>query len=335
MRSVEIPRFGLEHIAVVDRPEPEPAPGEVVVKVHAASLNYRDFLIALGFYKPDLALPLVPLSDGAGEVTAVGPGVSGVAVGDRVSSCFWQTWADGPATLPRIARSTGCEAPGMATEFAVLPAEAVVSLPDGLAFDAAATLPCAALTAWTALTTVGRTRPGHTVLALGTGGVSLFALQFAKAMGARVIITSSSDEKLERAKALGADHVINYKRDAAWGKTAFGLAGSGVNTVVEIGGAGTLAQSIDALGCDGNIAYLGQLAGMSGELNLIGLVAKCAGLHGVLVGSRAAHEEMLAFVAEHGIQPVIDHRVPLADTGAALAAMPAGQHFGKVVVSVA
>jgi NADPH:quinone reductase-like Zn-dependent oxidoreductase len=334
MRQAQLGQFGLEHLSIIDTEEPEAAEGQVVVKVETASLNYRDYLICMGFYKPSLKLPVIPLSDGAGVVTAVGEGVTSVSVGDRVSSVFWQDWPDGPASLSKIGASTGCEAPGMASEYAVLPESAVVRLPDAIDMDTAAAIPCAAVTAWTSLTTVGQTGPGDTVLCLGTGGVSLFALQIAKALGANVIITSSSDAKLERAQALGADHGINYRQNPEWGKEAFGLAGLGVNTVVETGGAGTLSQSIEALGWDGHIAYLGMLAGMSAELNLMGLVGKGAHLDGVMVGSRAEHVKLLEFIAEHQIEAVVDSRASLADLAATLGAMPGGQHFGKLLIEV-
>lgn len=335
MRSVEITQFGLDNLVVREKDPPEPGPGQVVVRVRSASVNYRDFLIAQGLYNPpDLALPQIPLSDGAGDVAAVGDGVSRASVGDRVSSVFWQNWPDGPAAPEKIGASTGCEAPGMATDFAVLPETAVVKIPDGMSYEAAATLPCAALTAWTALTTVGGTKPGDAVLVLGTGGVSIFALQIAKALGATVIITSCSDAKLERARELGADYGINYDTHPDWGKEAFGRAGLGVNTVVECGGVGTLSQSIEALAWDGHIAFLGSLTGLSAELNLFGLVLKGAHLHGLMVGSRVEHENLLEFVTEHKIEPVVDSRYDLDQTGQALSAIPTGQHFGKIVINV-
>ncbi len=334
MRRIEISQFGLDHIELVTAPQVEPRDGEVVVRIRAASLNFRDFLIAQGFYNSDLQLPLVPLSDGAGEVVAVGDTVDSVSVGDRVSSVFWQTWADGPAALSKISASTGCEAPGVASEYAVLPEAAVVKLPANMSYETAACLPCAALTAWNSLKELCGTQAGHTVLLLGTGGVSLFALQFAKALGAHVIITSSSDEKLAKAKALGADHGINYKTNPEWGKAAFSLAGLGVNSVIETGGAGTLSQSIEALGWDGHIAYIGQLAGMSAELNFMGMVAKGAHLHGVMVGSRAQHLQMLDFVDAQDLSPVIHARYGLDEFGKALGAMPDGEHFGKLLISL-
>jgi NADPH:quinone reductase-like Zn-dependent oxidoreductase len=332
MKIVELSRFGVANLAVQERTVPTPGPGEVLVRLHAAALNYRDLLIVQGFYKPDLPLPIVPLSDGAGEVAAVGEGVTDLQVGQRVASVFFQSWLEGPPSLPGIMRSTGCEAPGMLAEYTVLPATACVPLPDGMDYAAAATLPCAGVTAWRALQLAGGVGPGDVVLVLGTGGVSLFALQIAKALGASVIVTSSSDEKLARAKALGADHTINYKATPEWGQAAFGLAGMGVKVVVETAGAGTLAQSIGALGWNGHISLLGSLAGFTTELNLLGLVGKNAHLHGLTVGSRADQVAVTAFMARHGIQPVIDRQVSLDSVGEALASLAEGKHFGKVVV---
>lgn len=335
MKAATLARFGIDQLAITDQPRPVPGPGQVLVRLRAASLNYRDLMICQGYYKPDLPLPLVPLSDGAGEVAELGPGVSGLGVGERVSPSFWQSWPDGPPTLAAIATSTGCEAPGVLAEYGLFPAAALVPLPDELDYADAACLPCAGVTAWRALQLAGGVGPGDTVLVLGTGGVAILALQFAKALGARVIVTSSSDAKLARATALGADATINYRTTPEWGKAAFGIAGLGVKLVVETAGAATLAQSVAALGWNGHISYLGSLAGFSTELNLLGLVGKNAHLHGLTVGSRADHATLLAFVARHRIRPVIDHRVPLASAPAALAALGSGQHLGKVVVEIA
>jgi NADPH:quinone reductase-like Zn-dependent oxidoreductase len=334
MHVAELTAFGLDNLHIKDRPVPQPGPGQAVVRLRAAALNYRDLLIAQGFYKPDLPLPLVPLSDGAGDVVAVAPDVTGLRVGERVSPAFFQSWAAGPPSLPGITTSTGCEAPGTLAEYGVFPAAALVKLPDGIDYADAACLPCAGVTAWRALALAGGVGPGDTVLVLGTGGVALLALQFARALGARVIVTSSSDAKLERARALGADATINYRATPEWGKAAFGMAGLGVKLVVETAGAGTLAQSIAALGWDGHVSVLGSLAGFSTELNLLGLVGKNAHLHGLTVGSAADHAAVLAFVVRHGLRPVIDRRVPLAGAAAALRELGAGQHMGKVVVEL-
>ena len=333
MQSIELGQFGVDNLKLVDRPQPKAGPGQVVVRMRAAAVNYRDFLIAQGYYKQDLPLPLTPLSDGAGEVAEVGTGVTSVAQGDRVSSVFFQNWDSGPASLQKISVSTGCEAPGVLAQFAVLPEQAIVPIPAGLSFSEAAALPCAGVTAWRALQ-LGGCKAGDTVLVLGTGGVALCALQFAKAMGARVIVTSGSDDKLKQAASLGADHGINYKTVPEWGKAAFGAAGFGVNLVVETGGAGTLSQSIGALGWDGHVACIGSLTGFSADLNLLGLVGKNAHLHGVTVGSRQQHREMLDFVARHRIKPVIDDKLALGEGGTAIQAIAAGRHFGKIVVRI-
>jgi NADPH:quinone reductase-like Zn-dependent oxidoreductase len=334
MKIVELPRFGIASLTVQERDVPQPGPSEVLVCLKAASLNYRDLLIVQGFYKPDLPLPLIPLSDGAGEVAALGEGVTGFSVGQRVATVFFQSWQEGPPSLPGISRSTGCEAPGALTQYGIFPATALVPVPDSMDFAAAATLPCAGVTAWRALQLAGGVGPGDTVLVLGTGGVALFALQIAKALGASVIVTSSSDEKLARAKALGATHTINYKATPEWGKAAFDAAGLGVKLVVETAGAGTLAQSIGALGWNGHISLLGSLSGFSTELNVLGLVGKNAHLHGLTVGSRADQVALTQFVAGRGLKPVIDRRVPMAEAGAALASLAEGKHFGKVVIDI-
>ena len=333
MRSVEIREFGLENRVVQEGERPEPGPGDVVVQVRAASINYRDFLIAQGFYNPNMPLPRIPLSDGAGHVLSVGEGVTGVEAGDRVTSLFWQNWADGPATPGQRSISTGCEAQGMLSEFAVLPETAVVAAPTSLSDEEAATLPCAALTAFSALTSICGARDGQSVMVLGTGGVALFALQFAKALGCRVMITSSSDAKLEKAKALGADEVINYKSTPEWGQEAFNRMG-GVDVILETGGAGTLQQSIGAVGFNGNIAIIGTVSGMSAEIDVVGLMIKNAHVHGVMVGPRSDHEAMVRFIDEHGIKPIIDSRFALDQGAEALGAIAAGQHMGKLVVNV-
>ncbi len=336
MRQIQLQKPGIENLVLAEVEQPEPGPGEVLVKVHAASINYRDFLIAMGFYGgPGLTLPLVPLSDGAGEVIETGSGVTQVQAGDRVTSLFWQDWQDGVATPTNRSISTGCEAPGMLTEYTVMPESAVARVPDSLTYDEAATLPCAGLTAWSSLTTHARVKAGETVLLMGTGGVSLFGLQFAKALGATTIITSSSDEKLERARELGADHVINYKETPEWGAKAFELASGGVDVVIEIGGAGTLQQSLAAVGLSGRIAYVGTLTGMNTDLNLLELLGKNLQIHGLTVGNHADHEKMVGFIDEHGLSPVIDARSELEQGAETIANIAAGQHFGKLVVTLA
>jgi NADPH:quinone reductase-like Zn-dependent oxidoreductase len=333
VQAIQLDHFGVDHLRLIERPLPEPGPRQVLVRMRAASVNFRDCLIVQGQYRRDLPLPLTPLSDGAGEVEAVGAGVTTLAPGDRVSSVFFQQWADGPASADKIAISTGCEAPGVLAEYAVLPQEAVLPVPAALSFAEAAALPCAGVTAWHALA-LGRCGPGRTVLVLGTGGVAVCALQFALAMGARVIVTSGSDDKLARAAALGADAGINYRRDPEWGRTAFAIAGRGVDLVVETAGAGTLGQSLAALGWDGHIACLGTLTGLSTELSLLPILRKSGHLHGITVGSRAHHQELLDFVASRGIRPVVEERSGLRGGPAAIRDIVGGGHFGKVVVRI-
>jgi NADPH:quinone reductase-like Zn-dependent oxidoreductase len=333
MQRVELSAFGLDNLQLVEVPMPEPGRGQVRVKVAACSLNYRDFMIASGFYKTDIPLPLVPLSDCAGTIDGVGAGVTDFVSGDRVVSLLWQDWVSGPLDAKQRTRSLGCEAPGVLSEFVVLPATAVVPAPATLSDAEAACLPAAGLTAFAALTTFGQLRAGNTVLTLGTGGVSLFALQFAKALGAKVVITSSSDEKLARAKALGADYTINYQQEPRWGERCFALTG-GADLVIETGGAGTLAQSMAAVAYSGRIAYIGALAGMVGEANLMPLVVKNASIQGITVSHKQDHLRMTRFIDEHGIKPVIDRQVELAGSIAAIGAIASAQHFGKLVVKL-
>ena len=327
--------FGLENLKVEERPDPRPGPGQVLVRVRACSLNFRDALMVRGFYNPRQPLPLVPLSDGAGEVLAVGEGVTRVAPGDRVAGCFVQDWIAGKLTKA-IGRSTlGGPADGMLAELKVLPEHGGGRVPGHLSFVEAATLPCAALTAWTALVEEGRVRPGETVLVLGTGGVSVFALQFARLLGARAIVTSSSDEKLARARELGAAETINYKADAKWGATARDLAGGeGADLVVEVGGAGTVEQSLAAVRPGGTIALIGNLSGAVKDLNLLSILMRNVRVQGVLVGHRAGFEAMNRAVALHALRPVVDRVFPFEEARAAFEHLARGDHFGKVCIEL-
>lgn len=332
MKIAELTAFDTP-LAIADHDRPEPGAGEVLVQFAAASLNYRDYMIMKGWYNPNIALPLVPLSDGAGEVVAVGDGVSRLAVGDRVASLFFPDWHDGPPSFVNRGRSAGCEAPGVLREFGVYGEAELVKVPAHLSHAEAACFPCAGVTAWRAISTLGNTQAGDTVLVLGTGGVALLGLQFAKALGAKVALVSSSDEKIERAKALGADFTANYKTDENWGTTLFEATG-GVSTVVETGGAGSLAQSLAALGPNGHVALIGAFSGFEAPLNLMSIVGKAAHVHGITVGSREDFESMLALVEQHQIKPVIDHTVPFDGASDALNAMPAGKHMGKIVIEM-
>jgi len=323
--------FGWENISVVQRPDPVPGPGQVVLRVRAASLNYRDLLIAKGAYNPNLAMPRVLGSDGAGEVEAVGDGVTAWKPGDRAIGCFFQNWRDGGIT-DAVGRSTlGGDRDGTFAERVLLEQDGLVPMPDGLTFEQAATLPCAALTAWNALQQAGCGH-GNTVLVQGTGGVSLFALQFATALGAKVFATSGSDEKLARALALGAAAGTNYKSSPDWDKWARKQTdGRGVDIVIEVGGAGTLERSAKAVRTGGFIALIGVLAG-SGTFNPMNVLMKSVTLQGVFVGSAATFAAMNQFILEKRFQPLVDRTFPLEDAVAALRHLESGSHFGKIVL---
>ncbi|MGV3511760.1 MAG: zinc-dependent alcohol dehydrogenase family protein [Novosphingobium sp.] len=314
---------------------PQPGPGEVLVRVRACSLNYRDQIIPLGFYMGGVVQnDTVPLSDGAGEIAAVGEGVTSLKIGDRVAGTFFQGWIDGPPN-PGMGVALGAPpAPGMLQDFVVLPEQGVVRLAESLDYTQAACLPCAGVTAWNALMEGPRPiKAGDTVLVLGTGGVSLLALQIAKAAGATVIATSSSDAKLERVKALGADYTINYRTTPEWGAEAARLAGGGVDKVVEVGGAGTLKQSIAAVGYAGEIALIGVLT-REGDTSPHGLMFKGASIRGIFVGSRGMAQRLNAFVDAHGIKPVIDKAFDIESTREAYAYQSSAGLFGKVAITL-
>lgn len=333
MRAVEIRGgFGLENLALVERPDPRPGPGQVLARLRAASLNYRDLLMVEGKYNPKQPLPLIPCSDGAGEILEIGEGVTRVRPGDRICTLFAQKWLSGRPIRERLRSTLGGPLDGTLAELAVFDQEAVVLTPPHLSDEEAATLPCAAVTAWSALE---GTTAGDTVLVQGTGGVSLFALQLAKLLGARVIATSSSDEKLRRVRELGADETINYREVADWGKKAKELTGgAGVDNVVEVGGAGTLQQSLQAVRFGGTISLIGNLAGTRAEILLTQIFMQQVRVNGILVGHREGFEAMNRAIALHGLRPVIDRVFPLEDARAAFEHMKAGGHFGKIVVRI-
>jgi NADPH:quinone reductase-like Zn-dependent oxidoreductase len=327
--------FGLDRLVAVERPDPQPGPGQVLLRMKAASLNYRDLLMVKGLYNPRQPLPLIPCSDGVGEVAAVGEGVGRFGVGDRVATLFHQSWVGGPATHDKVRSTLGGPLDGTLAEYVVLPASGVISVPEHLTDVEAATLPCAALTAWSALATFGNVRAGDVVLVLGTGGVSLFALQLAVALGARVIVTSSSDHKLETARKLGSWKEINYKQDPQWGKTVKQLTGgAGVDHVVEVGGAGTLAQSLRALRVGGQISLIGVLAGHAVELDILPIVMGNVRVQGILVGSRDSFEAMNRAIARHRIRPVIDRVFPFDEAREAMVYMTGQRHVGKVCIEI-
>jgi NADPH:quinone reductase-like Zn-dependent oxidoreductase len=325
--------YGIDNLEIVERPSPTPGAGQIVVSMRSASLNYRDLATVDATFGPGGRLPFVPLSDGCGVVSRIGEGVRRVKVGDPVAPLFFQGWLAGEPTRAALSTALGGALDGVAQDEVLLSEEGVSRVPANLSDEEAACLPCAGLTAWRALMVEGRVKPGDVVLAQGTGGVSVFALQFAKAAGATVIITSSSDEKLERARALGADHTINYRTTPDWPKAARDLTGGvGVDHVIEVGGAGTFAQSLQAIALGGHIAVIGVLSGVVKDLSVAAMFAANARIHGITVGSRAQFEAMVRAVEANDIHPVIDKRFPLAEAPAAFKAMKAGEHFGKIVL---
>lgn len=337
MRAWRLPAgcTSVGQLELIEVARPDPGPGELLVRVHATSLNYRDQAIAAGkYFGSAIKVAGVPLSDGAGVVEAVGAGVKSVAEGDRVAGAFFQGWLHGPPS-PAKGDALGCPpAKGMLADYVVLPEQGVVKLARTLTFEEAATLPCAGVTAWNALMTgVRPLERGQTVLLIGTGGVSLLALAIAKAGGARVIATSSSDAKLSRVSKLGADATLNYKSDAQWGARAAELAGGGgVHHVVEVGGLGTLQQSMQAVGFGGEIALIGVLS-MQGDSNPMALMVKGASLRGIFVGSAAMARDLNAFVDLHRLKPVVDRVFDFAAAPAAYAYQSSRELFGKVVIA--
>jgi len=349
--EIQIEGEGLQRLQQVERPDPKPGPKQVLVRLRAASLNYRDQLMLRGAYRTGpLTRPMIPLSDGAGEVVEVGPGVTRVKIGDRIAPTFFQTWTDGRP--PKGFASLGIPLDGVLTQLIVLSEEGVVPIPDSMSFEEAACLPCAALTAWHALWAAGKPlKAGQSVLVQGTGGVSIFALQFAKAAGARVIATTSNGAKVSRLTALGANDVINYKAWPDWEKEVQALtggvrstasdgretvSGGGVDVVVEVGGAGTLPKSYQALGWGGKICLIGVMtqAEDPSQLNPIGMAFKSGSLHGVMVGSRAMFEDMLTAMVANDIRPVVDKVFPFEDARGAFETAAAGDFVGKVVITI-
>ena len=324
---------GIDALALVDRPSPEPGPGQIKVSVRANALNYRDLNTVRYPGRMGVAFPLVPNSDGAGEVIAVGEGVGEFKPGDRVAGCFFENWPGGEVSPAAMATARGGAIDGMAAEEVVLSELGALAIPAHLSYQEAACLPCAALTAWHALVVKGGLKAGDTVLLLGTGGVSIFALQFAAMMGARIIITSKSDDKLARAKEMGAWKTINYETTPDWAKEVVSITGGrGVDHVVEVGGGGTLEASIEAVRLGGHIALIGVLT--TGEINPMPILRKSIRLNGIYVGSRAWFQQMNAAISANALRPVIDKVFPFAEAPAAFHHMQSAQHFGKIVLTM-
>jgi NADPH:quinone reductase-like Zn-dependent oxidoreductase len=336
MRAVVLQdSFGLNSLRLTQRPDPSPGPGQVLVRVRAVSLNYRDLLVVKGQYDPRLPLPRIPCSDGAGEILAVGPGVTAFMPGERVAGLFMQGWLDGGLTAAKARTALGGDLDGMLAEQVVLSADGVIKVPEHLGDEEAATLPCAALTAWNALVAQGGLTAGEAVLLQGTGGVSLFGLQFARLAGARPIITSSSDAKLARARELGADEGINYRTTPEWDRRVREVTGGlGVDHILEVGGAGTLNRSLRCTRTGGHIALIGVLAGVAGPVDTVVILSRALRVQGVYVGSREMFAAMNRAVALHRLKPVIDRVFPFEQAAEALRYMESGGHFGKIVLRV-
>jgi NADPH:quinone reductase-like Zn-dependent oxidoreductase len=336
MRTYELHGKSVDTLALVERPVPRPGPGQVLVRMHAASLNYRDLLIAGGHYgRGEPRYPLVPLSDGAGEVVDVGPGVTELAANDRVASSFFQKWVDGPFDPEKGKSALGGAIDGVLSEYVVLEAAGAVKYPSFLSYEEAATLPCAGVTAWVGLMEVARLRPGQTVLAMGTGGVSLFALQLAKAAGAHVILTSSQDTKLARGKELGADHTINYRQEKEWDEAALELTERrGVDCLLEVGGAETLPFSLRATRKGGYVVLVGLLTGKPGDAERAKKNERGVQVESVYVGSVRHFERLNEAIERHHIRPIVDRVFPFESAPQAYRHLASGAHFGKVVISI-
>jgi NADPH:quinone reductase-like Zn-dependent oxidoreductase len=334
MRAYEIRSAdGIDALDLAERPDPVPGPRQVLVRVRASSLNYRDLLTVLDPVSRNIPYPRIPNSDGAGEVVAVGQGVTRFKPGDRVAGCFFQRWIGGPITPQAMHSALGGTLDGLLAELAVLDEDGLVAVPEHLSYEAAATLPCAALTAWHSLVEMGRLKAGQTVLVIGTGGVSVFALQFAVLHGAQAIVLSSSERKLERARELGAWQTINYRATPDWDKAALDVTGDrGVDHVVEVGGAGTLERSMQAARVAGTIGLIGVLTG--GAINPTAVMRKSLRVQGIYVGSRAMFEDMNRAVAAAGLKPVIDRTFSFEEARAAFHHMRDARHFGKIVITI-
>jgi len=331
MKQFEIQEFGIDNLALVDRDAPQPGAGEVLVKMTAASLNYRDDMVVKGVYNPKLKRPMIPLSDGVGVVQEVGTGVTEFKKGDRVASCFFQGWQDGPPTKEKVEAALGGGVDGVLREYATFPQGGLVAVPNSLSDEEAATLPCAAVTAWHALFENAPPAPGDSVVIQGTGGVAIFALQFAVAAGLRTIVTSSSDAKLARAKQMGASETINYKTTPDWEKIARKLTNSeGVDHVIEVGGSETMPRSLRAVRTYGVVSVIGVLSGAEPTVSPRSILMNSVRVQGIYVGSRAMFQRMNRALEFKRIKPVIDKTFDWTEIKEALRYMETQQHFGKI-----
>ena len=326
--------WSMDNLTLTERPNPEPGPGQVLLQMKAASLNFRDLLVPKrGYGALTGTLPLIPISDGVGEVIATGEGVRRVVLGDRVCPIMIQSWISGPPTMERVSSTLGGPLDGVMAEYMVLNEDCVVQAPEHLSNEEAATLPCAALTAWSAVVTDGQIKAGDRVLVQGTGGVSLFALQFAKLHGAHVIVTSSSDEKLQRAINLGADEGINYLSTPEWGKEAKRMTDpDGVDLIIEVGGQKTLQQSLRAIRAGGTISLIGVLSGLNMDVSLGPIVTRKVRLQGITVGSRDGMEAMMRAISQHAMKPVIDRTFAFEELREAMDYLKRSGHFGKICI---
>ncbi len=333
MKVVEIPNFGLENLKIAEAFVPTPKRGEVLVKIHAVSLNYRDYLTIEGKYNPNYKLPLIPCSDSAGEIVACGEDISRWKIGDRVMGVFAPDWISGTTNIQSIRNTLGGPNPGTLQEYRIFSENGIVSLPSNLTYLEGSTLPCAALTAWSALTEFGKTQPGDIIVTQGSGGVSIFAIQLARLFGAKIIATSGSEEKIDRLKNLGASEVIYYKKNPKWGKEIKSLTG-GADHVIDVGGSETLEESIKSIKPFGQISLIGILGGSTANVNLLPILMQNIKIQGILVGSKNAFESMCRAIEVNNLRPIIHQVYPLSEYKEAFKALKNGAQFGKICINL-
>jgi NADPH:quinone reductase-like Zn-dependent oxidoreductase len=330
MKAFEIEAFGIDNLKLVDREEPSPGPGEVLVRLKAASLNFRDLMVAEGTYNPRLKLPMVPLSDGVGIVEQIGSGVTRVKTGDRVAGIFMQRWIDGAPNREKAGSALGGAIDGVLREYMIFQQDGLVAVPDYLTDVEAATLPCTGVTAWHALFEEKPAKPGETVVIIGTGGVAIFALQFAAFAGLRSIVLSSNNEKLERTRQMGATHTVNYRENPDWDKTVRSLTEEGADQIIELGGADTLPRSLKAIRMGGSISVIGALGGGDPNISPVPILMQTVRLQGIYVGSRTMFENMNRALGLLQLRPVVDRVFPWQKVQDAMRYMQEQKHFGKI-----